>query len=151
MRCRLSIRGLMIATAAVAVALASGVWYLGQTPWAKECRQRALNHGMSEGIWIENTRLSEQGRATILSLGPGRYGLEILDPYPPERPKSPKAAEEFDRRCAETTAICSDRAAYHRRMRQKWLRAATHPWESVPPDPPLPFPIEPDYVRDVSI
>jgi hypothetical protein len=151
MRFRLTIRGLMIATAAVAVALAVGVWNRGPTPWVKECRQRALNHGMSEGIWIENTKLSEQGRTWILSLGPGRYGLEILDPYPPERPKDPKGAEEFDRRCAETTAICRDRAAYHRRMRQKWLRAASHPWESVPPDPPPPFPIEPDSVRDVSI
>lgn len=30
------------------------------------------------------------------------------------------------------------RRDYHRRMRDKWLEAARHPWASVAPDPPEP-------------
>lgn len=38
----------------------------------------------------------------------------------------------------EDAAISKERGDYAARMHKKYLRAASHPWESVPPDPPVP-------------
>jgi hypothetical protein len=141
----------MIATATMAVGLAGGRWYLGQTPQVLECRWRARIHAGLARNWAEYAKLSEEGRAGITNLVPGQGTLEFYDAYPLQWPASPEAAAEFDRRCAEVAAICRDRAEYHVRMRQKWLRGADRPWESVAPDPPPSFPIEASSVRDVSL
>ena len=41
--------------------------------------------------------------------------------------------------------------SFHEEMRQKWLRAASHPWEVVPPSPPPPLRVERSAMMDQSL
>lgn len=150
----MTVRSLMIAVAAVAVASAAGVWYLGATPWAWHCRDRAIFHSRNAGIWMWFVNAAAKGciDITVTRSNDGVYLLDCDDrpQYLRQRPTSPEAAAEFDRRRAEAAAICRALAEYHMQMRQKWLRAAYRPWEGVAPDPPPPLRIMPS-VRDVSL
>ena len=141
----------MIAVAVVAVIFAGCLWYLGRTPRSQECRRIAMIHAASARNWTEYARLSEKGLTWIMKNNLGGHVLQFIDSFPPKRPTSAKAAEEFDRKNAEIAAICRTRAAYHARMKEKWLRGARYPWETVLPDPPPPFPIEANSVRDVTL
>src|SRR4051794_10154307 len=56
----------------------------------------------------------------------------------------PKAAENLNRsaaRCEANVRRFARYATQHERLKEKYLRAAAHPWDSVEPDPPPPEPI----------
>ncbi len=141
----------MIAVAVIAAIFAGGVWFLGQTPRAREYRRIAMIHAASALRWAEYTRLAERGATSSIAFRDGTIMIRSEAFRPPVRPTDPKAAEEYDRDRARIVALCRARAAFHEQLKRKWLSAAWHPWESVAPDPPPPYPIEISSMQDVSL
>jgi hypothetical protein len=151
-RLRLTIRGLLIAVAVIAAVFAGGVWYIRQTPRAQECRRMAMMiHATSAQRWKEYASLAEKGATSYIEFKDGTIVIRTQYFHPAIRPTDPKAADEFDRDRARIVALCRARAAYHEQLKQKWLSAAWHPWESLTPDPPPPFPIEIGSVQDDTL
>jgi hypothetical protein len=146
-RIRIKIRGLALAVAVIAVLFAAGVGYLGQTDRARKCRRMAMSHSGCVRYWTEYAELSDQGVTYIAKNEFGENVLHRLCYYPLDPPTDLKGREDFDRQCARLAAICRARATYHEQMKQRWLSAARHPWESVGPDPPPPFPIEDTAIK----
>jgi hypothetical protein len=141
-RMKITIRGLMIAVAISAVFFAGGVWHLGQTPRATACRRIARLEASYARAWAEYAALSDQGLTFIAKYDSGEI---VLHPTVSRIPLDPVEPNER----ARIAAICRTRAAYHEQLKQKWLRAARHPWESLAPDPPPPYPINDTAIKYV--
>ncbi len=110
------------------------------------CRRMARYHAAYARDWTEYAALSEQGVTFIANHADGEVVLHRHSGRPLVRADA-KGAEEDDRECARIAAICRARAAYHEQLKQKWLRAERHPWESLAPDPPPAFPIKDTAIK----
>jgi hypothetical protein len=117
-------------------------------------RERAKAHGGQAKMWARYAKLSDEG---VTSLDPirlddgGTGGFLSFNHFQPRpRPTDPAEADAFDRDNAATAAKCRQLQGYYDQLRVKWERAASHPYEPVPPDPPPPVHIEVTTVQDIA-
>jgi hypothetical protein len=152
-RPRFTIRSLMIAIAITALLLGAGIGVIGLVRRARHFRQIAANHAnleklllkilaQQEGIIAPKEQLADRLRSAIRDYD----RLSRYFPSPPH--EMSKSLLESTMQLIDSSRhfarFCRDLAAYAARMREKYERAASHPWETVPPDPPSPtMPPEP--------
>src|SRR5918998_6189285 len=107
-RFRLTLRRLMVAVAAVAISIASGIEANRLWRLRDDYRARVAYHTRRENEERQNLSVIEYVR---------NEGIE-------EHPRTPVIEE-----------VARLRVEYHADLKQKYQRAATRPWESVQPDP----------------
>jgi len=140
----------------VAASLGLGGWILTRPtpPEILARRERAKAHRGHAKLWERYAKLSDEGvtRLDPIRLGGGGTGgfLSFNHFQPRPRPADPAEADAFDRDNAATAAKCRQLQAYHDQLRIKWERAASHPYEPVPPDAPPPVNIEVTTVQDIT-
>jgi len=139
-RLRFSVRALMTLVAVVAVTIFAIRWAIELSPSVKKYRAMAEWHDQCLQVWREKSRLAENGWSLFEQYPP----LMLLDaPQPPPLYRlMGQAAVEEARRRASVATLCRSVAAFHDEMRQKWLRAASRPWQAVSRDP-----LPPVYVQ----
>ncbi len=88
------------------------------------------------GLWGEQMR---RRRAYCLRRSlEHRSSLYMVSLHMPHRPLPPEAEEKLRRTYPH--------AAWHLQMSDAYLRCASRPWQSVPPEPPEPFAFPPGRV-----
>jgi hypothetical protein len=136
-RLRFSVRALMTLVAVVAVTIFAIRSAIELSPSVRKYRAMAQWHGVCLQEWRERSRLAENGWS-LFEQDPTLMLLEAPQPPPPYRLMGQAAVEEAQRRASVAT-LCRSMAAFHDEMRQKWLRAASRPWEAVSREPIPPF------------
>jgi len=133
-RPRFTIRLLLIVVAIVAVLLAGGIGATRLVRRSRHFRQLAVSHANEERLLprLVAKKVAILGMAETFA---ERHSRKEYEGY-----------LKADIRFMEYLRLL---IAYHARMKQKYERAASHPWEFVPPDPPAPtFPPAPPEPAD---
>jgi hypothetical protein len=168
-RPRFTIRRLMIVVAIAALLLSAGIGGHGLVRRSRHFHQRAADYAKSENAFLALAQLSERGvvlmqdQAKRLSLyqsllrhvsvsdrrlhpevevedGIARLRNEIQKMVEQSQDRNQRNVESFLRNAPFFRSL----ASYHAQMKRKYQRAASRPWETVPPDPPPPaMPPEP--------
>ena len=131
----------MIVVAVVGLVCGAIRWYMPESPQVLALRQKVKYHQKRAKAWGRFATLSEEGRTT-LRIGSredeSRGEVLALWNFTP-RPKDAEGEKAYNRRCAAIAARCREMQDYHDRLRRKWDRAVSEPWEKVAldPDPPL--------------
>jgi hypothetical protein len=168
-RTRFKIRLLMILVAVVALLLAGGIGAVGLVRRARHFSQMAAYHASQERFVLGKLPVMESALASskqwaevfARSLERMRYRSRSSRHFP-DGPSgledtTRRLFEEFERSIqsvARSIQFTRGLASFHARMKQKYERAASRPWRSVPPDPPPPTmppePPEPPAQPDTS-
>jgi hypothetical protein len=156
----------MILVAVVAVLLGAGLGAVGLVRRARHFRQLEADHANMESSLLVLAVLEERQIALAQERANNPYldllsyyrqvlrnlrlssggihpdaddGLSSLVQQLEEMLEQEKSRIEGDLRSALNSAqFFRNQAAFHARMSQKYRRAASRPWETVPPDPPPP-------------
>jgi hypothetical protein len=159
LRPRFTLRLIMIVVAVAAVFLSGGIGAVKLVRRAKHFRQLASNHANLEKGFLALMRSQEQ----IVALSRERRdtaaaNLRLLKKFPNVSSHSregddlglqqlmsqiedllKKEAAEDVAPSIEWIEVFRALTAYHALLRQEYQRAASHPWETIPPDPPHPL------------
>ncbi len=136
----LTVKRLMVMVAVAAVLCGSYVWYRAALGYRKKASAHRYQSRSFEGL----AKLSREGKTKL-------WTERAIDGTPEEwigandfivRPTEPKESAAFIRRYTAIEAKCRSMAHYHDELRRKWAHAASHPWETVSPDPPPPLPLK---------
>jgi hypothetical protein len=157
-RPRFTIRLVMIVVAIVAISLSGGIGAVKLVKRAKHFRQLASNHANLEKGFLALMRSQEK----IVALSRERRdkaaaNLRLLKKFPnvPSQPREgdnlglqqlmSQIEDLLKKEAAEDVVLSIEQievfrafTAYHALLRQEYQRAASHPWETIPPDPPHP-------------
>lgn len=137
---RFRIRTLMIAVAIAATLMGGSIAAMRMSRLAEEYRQKAaLNAGQEKQSSVFSGIFEDHSREIIKSLGDYKtIDNEIFILLGRNRESAIASATEDAAEATELAMRGRRRAAYFARLKRKYLRAASHPWEPVPPDPPVP-------------
>jgi hypothetical protein len=154
----MSVRQLMIAIASVGLILGSGLWVARVWPIVIERRQAASIEGFWAANWLRISGLSERSLVIVKRLPitpvwkeslerdgydtsrPFYYWYGVFDTSAYEGHLDVALRNSHEQYRGELTAICRERAEYHKRMQRVFLRGAWLPWtrlEDFPPRPPV--------------
>ncbi len=149
-RPRFTIRLIMIVVAIAALLLSGGIGAVNLVRRAKHFRQLASDHTNQEQMWrlmLPNSEqmleLSKKRLETAERTARLAETLRNVDPGFSERltnsfKRQQKQIEYDIGNRTEWIELCREMIEHYSRLRQEYARAAAHPWESVPNDPPRP-------------
>ena len=134
---RFRLRVLLIAVALIGVALGIYVFSLRANRFQDRCRSEASE----ERYWQKEVLFLERLASTYREEARQERDLaaddrEILEDHDLRASVTNKFVAQANRDAEKARRL----VVHHASLKRKYLRAASHPWESVPPDPPPPGP-----------
>jgi hypothetical protein len=136
----------MILVALFAILLGGGLGIAGLIRRARHFRQEAARDSAIEALFLrvlaQEQKLIDSTEQQAAWLGERIRDEDRLSRYFPSGNSSSRSLLNSMMRLVDQARLASrfhrDTATYYARLRWKYERAATHPWETVPPDPPPP-------------